>query len=135
MGWRRPSTDRPATYAGPLSISRPLQPAWRRLPWLKLAALGPRYGHDDLGAGRRVLVEYSSPNMARRLHIGHIRSTIIGQALANSLRRAVSGAAGRWHPAQAIDLYRRLGFTLVAEIGMYNLAPLAPPTEADSTRL
>ena len=30
-----------------------------------------------------MLVEYSSPNMARRMHVGHIRSTIIGQALAN----------------------------------------------------
>ena len=45
--------------------------------------LGARYGHDDRGAGRTVLVEYSSPNMARRMHVGHIRSTIIGQALAN----------------------------------------------------
>jgi arginyl-tRNA synthetase len=45
--------------------------------------LGERYGHDDRGAGATVLVEYSSPNMARRMHVGHIRSTIIGQALAN----------------------------------------------------
>lgn len=45
--------------------------------------LGARYGHDDLGAGKTVLVEYSSPNMARRMHVGHIRSTIIGQALFN----------------------------------------------------
>jgi arginyl-tRNA synthetase len=45
--------------------------------------LGDRYGHDDRGGGRTVLVEYSSPNMARRMHVGHIRSTIIGQALFN----------------------------------------------------
>lgn len=48
--------------------------------------LGSRYGHDDLSGGRQVVVEYSSPNMARRMHVGHIRSTIIGQALANMLR-------------------------------------------------
>jgi arginyl-tRNA synthetase len=47
--------------------------------------LGPRYGHDDLGAGRTVMVDYSSPNVAKRMHIGHIRSTIIGQALVNVL--------------------------------------------------
>lgn len=47
--------------------------------------LGEGYGRDDLGAGRTVLVEYSSPNMARRMHVGHIRSTIIGQALFNIL--------------------------------------------------
>jgi len=47
--------------------------------------LGLRYGHDDLGAGRTALVEYSSPNMARRMHVGHVRTTIIGQAVANIL--------------------------------------------------
>lgn len=52
----------------------------------EVAAGGAGYGHDDLGAGRTVVVEYSSPNMARRMHVGHIRSTIIGQALANILR-------------------------------------------------
>lgn len=49
----------------------------------EIARLGAGYGRDDLGAGNTVIVEYSSPNMARRMHVGHIRSTIIGQALAN----------------------------------------------------
>lgn len=33
--------------------------------------------------GERVIVEYSSPNVAKPMHIGHIRSTIIGAAIAN----------------------------------------------------
>jgi arginyl-tRNA synthetase len=41
------------------------------------------YGCSALGGGKRVIVEYSSPNIAKRMHVGHIRSTIIGQALAN----------------------------------------------------
>ena len=45
--------------------------------------LGDRYGADDLGAQQTVIVEYSSPNIAKRMHVGHIRSTIIGQALDN----------------------------------------------------
>lgn len=45
--------------------------------------LGDRFGANDVGRGKRVVVEYSSPNIAKPMHIGHIRSTIIGQALYN----------------------------------------------------
>jgi arginyl-tRNA synthetase len=48
--------------------------------------LGPRYGHDDLGTGQTAVVDYSAPNVAKRMHAGHIRTTIIGQAIVNILR-------------------------------------------------
>ncbi len=42
---------------------------------------GSDYGRSDVGQGRTVIVEYSSPNIAKPFHIGHIRSTVIGNAI------------------------------------------------------
>ena len=42
---------------------------------------GEMYGSSDMGKGKNVIVEFSSPNIAKPMHIGHIRSTVIGNAL------------------------------------------------------
>lgn len=39
------------------------------------------YGRTDIGKGKKVIVEYSSPNIAKPFHIGHIRSTVIGNSI------------------------------------------------------
>jgi arginyl-tRNA synthetase len=40
----------------------------------------------QVAAGQRVIIDYSAPNVAKPMHIGHIRSTIIGDAIKRALR-------------------------------------------------
>lgn len=67
--------------------------------WLaaRLAALSgtATLGIPQTGAGKRVVIDYSSPNAAKQMHIGHIRSTVIGNALDR--------------------IYRALGYDVVAD--------------------
>lgn len=42
---------------------------------------GESYGASDLGKGKKAIVEFSSTNIAKPFHMGHIRSTMIGNAL------------------------------------------------------
>ncbi len=45
-----------------------------------------QFGQTTRGEGQTVLLEYSSPNVAKELHIGHFRNTILGQSLNNIYR-------------------------------------------------
>ncbi|MBQ6245618.1 MAG: arginine--tRNA ligase [Kiritimatiellae bacterium] len=67
----------PATVeiAGPGFINLTVRPEWLE------AALASCGTLPDVGKGRKVVIDYSSPNVAKPMHIGHIRSTVIGNAL------------------------------------------------------
>ena len=45
------------------------------------------YGKKDLGKGANVVIDYSSPNIAKPMGMGHLRSTMIGEAVARILEK------------------------------------------------
>ena len=47
----------------------------------EVLSLGDQYGRNNQGEGKKVVVDYSAPNVGKPLHVGHIRSTILGDSL------------------------------------------------------
>ncbi len=82
--------------AGPGFINLTLDDTWiARTVAAQVAE--PNIGIAPEGAGRTVVIDFSSPNVAKRMHIGHMRSTHIGDALVKMYRASGWNVIGDNH--------------------------------------
>ncbi len=47
---------------------------------------GEAFGHNEVGRNKKVVVDFSSPNIAKVFHVGHFRTTVLGNFIVNLLR-------------------------------------------------
>ena len=80
--------------AGPGFLNLTVSSEWLNSQLLVLSN-SPHLNIPQSGAGKTVVIDYSSPNAAKQMHIGHIRSTVIGCAIDR--------------------IFRSLGYTVIAD--------------------
>lgn len=81
-----------AEVAGPGFIN-----IWTSDKWLEKQLELP-HSPTKILAGHKYIIEYSSPNIAKPMHVGHLRTTILGQALVNLYRILGADVCAWSHP-------------------------------------
>ncbi len=111
--------------AGPGVINLRLQSAWLA-KFVQSIANDDRLGVAKAPAAKTYVIDYSSPNVAKPLHVGHLRSTIIGDALTRLLRFlghtvVTDNHLGDWGTQFGILLY---GYKNLLNADAYKTDPL-----------
>lgn len=86
-----------AEVAGPGFINLRLRPGWVAQALREAAEDSARDGVPAVAAPQRIVVDFSGPNIAKQMHVGHLRSTIIGDAMCRLLRFAGHTVIGDNH--------------------------------------
>jgi arginyl-tRNA synthetase len=77
----------PPEVSGPGFINFRLRDDWIAVQASRMLD-DPRLGLEPVARPQTVVVEYSSPNIAKEMHVGHLRTTIVGDAIARVLEFA-----------------------------------------------
>ena len=57
----------------------------------------PKFGAGEPGVGKKIIIDYGGPNVAKPLHVGHLRSAIIGESIKRICRYAGAEVIGDIH--------------------------------------
>ena len=115
----------PPEIAGPGFINLRLRTDWLQQTAQSLVT-DDRLGHAAAGS-RNYVIDYSSPNVAKPMHVGHLRSSVIGAALENILRFAGHNVIsdnhiGDWGTQFGMIIY---GYRNFADADAYAADPVA----------
>ncbi len=116
----------PAEIAGPGFINLKLKDSFLCKKAVELL-VDPRLGVSLTPSPLCIVIDFSSPNVAKPMHVGHIRSTVIGDAIAKTLkflghRVVTDNHLGDWGTQFGMVIY---GFKHFGDEAAFNSAPVA----------